>query len=688
MRDKIAASCRSGQNHVQSLITLHDIERRSFAAGTPFGPAGSYERIKGRVTFAVDPTIQLEQRIVDLDKAPLDSDGRVRFTADYQILRPQDASAANRRIFFEWANRGNKRCLQFFNDAPASNDPISAAQAGNGYLMRRGYSVVWLAWQGDLHPGDGRLILDVPVATDAGRPITGKVRVEYIADQPGITTFPLSGWVSTRSYPTVSLESSSAVLTRRRYPGSPPETVPPSQWRFARVEGGSGLDNQGTERAIIPSDCHIHIPTGFDTGWIYELIYEAKNPLVLGLGHLAVNQFVTFLKHGTTDQNGVPNPLADIAIEKAYGWGRSQTGRCIRDFLHTGYNADDAGRRVFDGLLPHVSGAGLMWMNHRFARVVSPAGQQYEDHHNAADRFPFSYAPSADHFTGKTDAILKRPKTDPLVLHTQTATEYWQRRGSLVHTDTQGNDLIQPDTVRVYMWSSSQHFADPQPKAPARGICQNPLNIVWTSMLFRGMLDAMDAWATDGTLPPDSRIPTRADGTLVNMSDWLTQFPRIPGIGLPTGPNTLPRLDFGPGFADGILDEPPRVISSDGYTVLVPSVDADGNDVAGVRAPMVAAPLATYTGWNLRARWFGNGAMHEFTGSTIPFPDSAEERKATNDPRQSISERYANRDAYVAAIREAAERLVAERLMIAEDIDRVVAAAANWGAPRHDVRLK
>ena len=329
-----------------------------------------------------------------------------------------------------------------------------------------------------------------------------------------------------------------------------------------------------------------------------------------------------------------------------------------------------------------------MWMNHRFANVVTSAGQQYEDHYNAADRFPFSYAASTDHLTGKTDAILKRPQTDPLVLHTQTATEYWQRRGSLVHTDTQGNDLAQPETVRVYLWSSSQHFADPLAKAPTRGVCQQPFNVVRTSMLFRAMLDAMDAWASHGTLPPDSRIPRRADGTLVAMAEWLRQFPRIPGVATPSGPSELPRLEFGQEFASGILKEPPTVMPGPGYTVLVPAVDADGNDVAGVRAPMVEAPLATYTGWNLRARGFGQGAMHEFTGSTIPLPDSPEERAATGDPRRSILERYPDSAAYAAAIRAAAERLVEQRLMLAEDVERAVAAARGWDRPRHDVRLR
>src|SRR5581483_7845229 len=209
-------------------------------------------------------------------------------------------------------------------------------------------------------------------------------------------------------------------------------------------------------------------------------------------------------------------------------------------------NADAEGRRVFDGVLPHVAGAGRKWLNHRFASPIVSGGQEYEDHFNIADSCPCSYARSRDHLTGREDAILTRPGTDPLVIHTQTSTEYWVRRGSLVHTDTQGNDLKQPDGVRVYLWSSSQHFADPQPKTPARGIGQNLPNVVSTSMLFRAMLDAMDRWATDGTPPPASRIPTRADGTLVDISEWRSRFPVIPGVATPRTPNPLPLLDFGP----------------------------------------------------------------------------------------------------------------------------------------------
>jgi len=672
---------------MSTFVSLTIRARRTVAAGHAFADAGAYERIDARATLRIDPTAPENAFVVDLDKAPRDSEGRVVVTTDVQILKPVDMARASRRMLVELANRGNKRCLQFFNDAPASNDPVSLAEMGNGYLMRRGHVVCWIGWQGDILPGDHRLQLDLPVATDHARPLTGRVRSEFIAAGPGVTTFPLSGWVSTRSHPAVSRDTTKARLVRRRYPHDTPEDIAPDRWLFARIEGGGGLDNQGAERAVIASDTHIHIPSGFEPGWIYELVYEARDPLVLGLGHVAVRDVTRFLRRDAVDGAGNANPLGAASIDKVYGWGRSQTGRYLRDFVWLGCNDDGSGRRVFDGILPHVSGGGLMWMNHRFANVVSPAGQEYEDHLNPADRFPFAYATSTDHLTGRTDAILKRPASDPLVLHTQSTTEYWQRHGSLVHTDTRGRDLAEPDGVRVYLWSSSQHFADPLLKVPSKGICRETLNVVWTSMLFRAMLDAMDAWATDGTLPPASRVPRQGDGTLVTGDDWHHQFPPIAGVMKPKAPSALPRIDWGPQFEQGLVAQPPREIAGEGYAVLVPAVDADGNDTAGVRAPMVMAPLATYTGWNIRARGNGFGAMHEFTGSTIPFAETEAERAQTGDPRASIAARYGSRAGYVAAIREAAETLVAARLMLAEDVERCVRAAADWHTPRHQVGL-
>ena len=670
-------------------IAIDVLERGAFADGHAFDEAGAYERLTGRARFAVDPDAPAQAGIVDLDRAPRNQDGLVEFAADLCILQPADPTRGNRRLFFDYGNRGNKRAVQYFCDAPACNDPQTLEHAGNGYLFRRGYTVVWGAWQGDLLQGDGRMTMDLPVATDGARPLTGPVRTEFIVAQEGQTTLPLSGWVSTRSHPAVSRDPSKARLTRRRYPDDERVEIAPEAWQFARVETGVGLDFQGAEHAIIESDTHIYMPAGFEPGWIYELVYEGRDPLVLGLGHVAVRDLVSFLKYEEADSEGRANPVAGAGpMERAYAFGRSQTGRCIRDAIWRGFNADAAGRKVFDGVLAHVAGCGRMWMNHRFANVVVPAGQQYEDHDNAADSFPFSYAACRDHLTGKSDAICKRPGTDPLIFHTQTATEYWQRRGSLVHTDTEGNDLKQPENVRVYFWSSAPHVADPNQGAPARGLCRNLSNVVQTSMLFRALLDAMDRWASEGTAPSASRIPRRGDGSLVGMDEWRAQFPAIPGIAIPREPNALPLLDFGPEAEDGIQSTlPPDVVDPEGYAVLVPAVDADGNDAAGVRAPMVQAPLATYTGWNLRGRGHGEGAMHEFTGSTIPLPETETIRAATGDPRAAIEQRYGDAEGYVAAMVEAAKRLVADGLMLEEDVARVEERARDWSRPLHDVRL-
>ena len=463
--------------------------------------------------------------------------------------------------------------------------------------------------------------------------------------------------------------------------------IPPDAWCFARIEGGSGGETGDAERALVASDTHIHIPTGFETGWIYELVYTGKDPLVHGLGHVAVRDFISFLKYGVEDAAGQPNPVR--GVEKAYAWGRSQTGRALRDFVYRGCNEDAAGRRVFDGILPHVAGAGRKWLNHRFASPIVSGGQYYEDHFNPADTFPFSYAWSTDHLTGKRDAILKRPETDPLVIHTQTGTEYWARRGSLAHTDTEGNDLPQPDTVRVYCWSSSQHFADPQHKPPARATAQqNFSNIVSTSMFFRAMIDAMDCWATDGTPPPAKPRPHaggRHAGQLRRVGAPVSRHPRRHDAARHDRASTA---GFRPALRAGHSgQEPPDLVPGKNYVVGVPAVDADGNDIAGVRAPMVAAPLGTYTGWNPRARGFGHGAQYRFEGSYIPFAETPEERAETRDPRKSVLERYPDKAAYVAAIVAAARELVAQRLMLEEDVERCAAAAANWGRPRHVIAL-
>jgi hypothetical protein len=664
-------------------------ERRPFAEGRSLGDAGAYERIVGRAHYAVDPRHPANRDITDIAHAPVDADGLIRFSGDVMILKPVEMDRGNRRVVYEFVNRGNTRLLRY-NDAPATNDPLTLEDAGNLFLMRRGYVAMWSGWQGDLYPGNGRMLLDVPVARDGAKRLTQRIATEFVVDAPGVYSLPLSGYISTRSNPTVSLDTREAVLTRRRYPDSPREAIPPTAWRFARF-AGTGLPSariidefRGNEQVILPSATDVFVEDGFKVGWIYELEYTACEPLVLGLGHAAVRDLVAFLRH----DRGDANPLAwnGRTVEKVYAFGRSQTGRLIRDFVHKGFNADIAGRKVFDAVHTHVAGAGLFDYN-RFGNLVVSSSRQYEDHYNPSDRFPFSYARTTDHFTGRTDAILKRPETDPLIVHTQSASEYWVRRGSLVHTTTRGEDLEQPEGVRIYAWLSTQHWSDPIIKEPKRGIRTNYFNIVRTSMFFRAALDMIDRWATDGTPPPPSRIPRRADGTLVSFEEWKASFPRIPGVALPQEPNRLEYLDYGPEADRGIVSRPPKVIDRAGYTIGVPAVDADGNDRAGVLAPMVRAPLGTYTGWNLRARPNAAGAMHQMYGSYIPLPETPEEREATGDPRRSILERYGSKEGYIRAIETAARALVAEGFMLEEDVARAVAEARNWSRPLHDVGL-
>ncbi len=648
----------------QGRIHLAIDQRRPLADGMAFGAAGPYEILHGRVTVEVAPGSVPAGSVGDLALAPLDASGLIACVSDFALLKPVDPAKGNRRILFDYSNRGAKRALQFFNDAPFANKPISAQHAGNGFLMRRGYAVLWLGWQGDLMPGDGRLVLDLPIARQGDKPVQGRVRTEFIVDDPGMTTMPLSGRVSTHSYPAVSRDKSRATFTRRRHPDAEPIAIPPAEWDFAREEKGIAIDYFTEERAIIPSDSHVYLRTGFEPGWIYELSYEGRDPLILGLGQVVIRDVIGFLKFRDADDSGARNPLG--RAERAYAWGRSQTGRAVRDFIYRGFNELD-GRRVFDGVIANAAGAGRIDMS-RFANLYTAGSQQYEDHVNQGDAFPFAYAPCRDPASGKTDAILKRPASDPLLIHINSSSEYWQRRGSLVQTDAAGDDLAEPENVRIYHWASSQHSSDPTALKARRGRFENFNNVVQNSFLFRAALDALDAWATSGKAPPPSALPRRRDGTLITAEEWRARFPAIPGVALPQGAN-----DFaGPAGA---------------FPVFVPATDQDGNEIAGVRAPMVAAPLATYTGWNIRAPGFGDGAMHSFNGSTIPFPESEEEARRRGDPRKPILSRYRSAADYAAAIKKAAEDLVRRGLMLEEDIETAVRAAADWGRPRHDLKL-
>lgn len=637
--------------------------REPFADGTQFGDVGTYERLAGRVYFALDPDDPANAAVTDLEYVPRNADGLVEYATDLYILKPVDLRAGNGRILYDVNNRGNKRILQFFNDAVHSNDPSAPQHAGNGFLMRRGYSIVWSGWQGNLLPGAGRLTMDVPIATDDGEPITGTTRAEFSVDESGIECLPLSANDHTRSYDTISLDTETATFTKREYERDPRQPIGSDEWAFAHVDGYEPT----------PSPAHCHYPAGFEPGWLYELVYTAKNPPVLGLGFTGLRDLIAFLRYDETDTAGTPNPLWDdgARMERAYAWGRSQSGRFLREFTYLGFNADPRGRQVFDAISPHVSGGGRVALNYRFGQP-GRYPRQHRDHLYPSDQFPFAYDVVTDPLTGKTDGICKRPDTDPLVVHTQTSTEYWARRGSLVHTDPEGNDLGEQDGVRVYLFASSQHHADPL-EGPEIGPHKHPSNPLNTTPLLRALLDAMDAWATDGTAPPESRIPSREDGTLVSAAEVSAAFPDIPGVACPEEPNRVHVQDFGPDFDDGIItNQPPKQDADREYAVLVPSVDLDGNDVPGIRTPHVEVPIATHTGWNRRPEGGAERALAGVIGSYLPFAKTEAERTETDDPRPSIAERYPTQPRYVREIALAAKRLMDQRHLLEEDADRYV----------------
>lgn len=651
-------------------ITLEIEERTPFAEGVDFGNVGAFERIKGRARFAIDPRLPANGDIVDLTLAPTESRGLVEYSTEFFIIKPADMNRGNRRLLYDVNNRGNKRALQFFNDAPPTNDPRTVEDAGHGFLMRRGYTVVWCGWQGDLLPGNGRLTMELPVATSPDGPVTGPLRAEFIIEEPGVTTVSLGGHDYIRPCPAADLGAEGATLTRRRLDPDPREPVPPGDWRFAAEDAAGN---------VWPSAMNCHLPEGFRPGWIHELIYTAKDPLVLGLGFAGVRDLVDFLCHADEDAAGQANPLRDGApgIEKAYAWGRSQSGRFLRAFVYGGFNASDTGRRIFDGIFSHVAGGGRLQLNYRFAQP-DRYPRQHEDHLYPSEEFPFAYGRTEDPFTGRQDAILKRPETDPLVVHTQTATEYWQRRGSLVHTDPRGNDLPEHENIRVYLLSSLQH--NDAAAALEGGVPRYPLNPLPANPVLRALLAALDEWATKGVPPPESRVPTRSAGDLVTGAGFRKGFPAVPGSAC-AEPHALYHLDRGAEFANGVISrEPPVEDKTREYPVFVPAVDADGNETAGVRVPEVTAPLATYTGWNLRK---DSEVMAGIVGSALPFALTERTRAARGDPRPSIEGRYPSREAYFAAVREAAEELVEQRLLLAEDVERCVALAGKrWDARR------
>ncbi len=661
------------------LTRLVITRREPFANGHEFPVTGAYEKLVGKVYGEVDPKHRLNKIIVNLRKAPRNRRRRVEYTGDFCILKPVDMGRGNGKIFYDAPNRGGKRIVAFLNDAPQSNDLSTLANAGNGFLMRQGYTVVWCGWQGDLMPVKDWLALKVPVATNGGKPIVSKVRTEIVVDEKGVKSQPLSGDERVKSYPAASRDQAEATLTVREKSYGRRIPVPNTEWQFAACE----KDPRTGKETIRPSTKDLFLRSGFKPGHIYEFIYRAKHPLVLGLGFAAVRDFVSFLRYESKDAAGKPNPLASginsIAISHAYAWGRSQSGRFLRDFVYHGFNEDEAHRKVFDAIAPHVAGGGRLFLNYEFGRPITSSQQ----HTNQLDPelFPHAYNVIRDAQTGRRDGILKRPKTDPYIFHTQTSTEYWQKRGCLAHTDGKGNDLVIPDKVRIYVIASAQHNS-PFGSEAVKEDTQQRVNPLPAGDVLRALMVAMDLWVTKGIPPPPSQYPTVKERALVAPSQKGTGFPKIPGVRYNGLYNRQLFLDYGPNLQHGRMDvHSPRQVGKGQYAILVPKVDADGNDVAGIRLPAVTVPVGTYTGWNLRPRGLAEDELAGLLGSFIPFARTRAERHRTGDPRLSLEERYKDRADYVRQVSRAARILVEERYLLPEDAERMIAQVREYRIP-------
>ena len=641
----------------QAEVVRVEVKSRSDVLdGKAFAGSGPYEKLSGKIYFAVDPNNDVNRIITDIGKAPRNAAGQVEFSSDFYLIKPKDPSRGNGTLLYEVSNRGGKGMVGFFNRAEGSLDPRTPAQFGDGFLLEQGFTLLWLGWQFDPPLRDGLVRVYAPIAREAdGRPIQGLVRSDFVPLQR--TTQASLADRDHLAYAVSNVDDPANVLTVRDSVEGARRTIPRDQWQF--TEDGKS----------------IRMAAGFEPQKIYEVVYRSQDPPVVGVGPAAIRDAVSRLKYGAANELGV----APGAIKRAIAFGISQSGRFLRTYLYYGFNEDESHRKVFDGVMAHVAGSGRGSFNHRFAQP-SRDGHPYLNFFYPTDIFPFSDIAQRDPETGAVDGLLThgtKPQFQPSVFYTNSSYEYWGRAASLVHTTIDGlEDVPLPANVRTYLLTAGQHGVAGFP--PSRSIGQqmnNPLDYRW---VMRALLVSMNRWITKGTEPPASAYPRLDQRTLV-APDKLA-FPRVPAVTVARTPHKAYRADYGPEFIKRglVTQEPPRVGSA--FPVLVPQVDADGNEMAGIRVPELAVPVATYTGWNLFNERSGpTDIVSSMQGSFIPFPRTREERERTNDPRRSVEERYPTRDAYLALISKAADELIEKGYLLKEDLPRIVEqAGTRW----------
>ncbi len=652
------------------VLRVEVTERALLLEGRSFGDAGSYEKLVGWVEFGFDPDDPANAAIVDLGLAPREEDGLVHARANFMVLQAVDPDRRSGVGLLEVSNRGGKAALGYLNGGRFSRDPTTAEELGDGLLMRRGATVIWVGWQWDVPPDEeGLLRLSVPVArAPDGARLRGLVRADRVVGEPTRSWYV--GHRGHRAYPVVDTAAPEIRLTVRDGREAERRLVPESEWSWA---------HETEEGEVVASRSHVWLPAGFEPGRIYELVYPAEDPRVVGLGLAAIRDMMSYAKH---------DPASPFPVREGVALGISQTGRFLRHFLYQGFNLDERDRKVFDGMMVHTAGAGRGSFNHRFAQPSRDA-HRFSAFFYPTDLVPFSGRVQRDSVTGRRDGLLAAYDDLgdlPTVFYTNTGYEYWGRAASLLHASLAASADVEPlPPVRIYHLASAQHVVDRFPPTSDRRLTGpdepaawrgNPLDFL---VNLRALFVRMEEHLLRGEAPPPSRFPRLADGTLVTHEALSGPFPDVPGLPVPEVIHVAYRADYGPRWEEGIVEvQPPEL--GPAFPSLVAAVDSLGNERAGVRNVAIRAPLATYTPWSTREGLPGpEGELADFRGSFAPLPWDADAARATGDPRPAVLELHADRAAYLERVRSAARDLVEEGFLLEEDVDRVVGRAeALW----------
>jgi hypothetical protein len=617
-----------------------------------------YERISGRFHGELDPGDPKNAQITDIQLAPKNGRGMVEYVGTFSLMKPADMSRASGVLIYSVVNRGN----------------------GSASASAEGHVSLVSGWQGDVVPSATNQTIQVPRAKNTdGSSVTGPLVIRLTGQTGNTATLTIPRATPT-PYPPSILDTAAATLV-----SAVSETpmgvksgvvkIASTDWAFATCETAPFPG--------VPDTTHICLKNGFDPSLLYELQYTAKDPLVLGIGFAATRDLNSFFRYEKKDDAGTANPVAG-AIRWAISEGSSQSGTFLRAYIHLGFNQDEQGRIVWEGSNPHIA-SRVIDMNRRFAlpggtvamyELGTDAPLWWED---------WDDKPRGRGKTGILDRC-RTTRTCPKIMETFGAAEIWGLRASamMVGTDAKA-DIPLPDTVRRYYFAGAQHgggrggFSLTAETAPA---CELPSNPIPAAQIRTALLKSLVAWVTTGAAMPASRYPKISDGTLVPNTNAAMGFPRIPGKPMPERlQRPLIGYALGSHFnykdGSGYLTTVPAVERE--FPQLVVKVDADGNEVAGVKSPLAMAPLGTYTGWNVTKEGPFKGLLcgDVPTGGFIPFAKTKAERTATGDPRLSLEERYGSHAGYVQAVAAAADTLVKNRLLLRHDADAMIAQARN-----------